>query len=360
MINKFSGLIISAVFLSAAMLQSCALTTEQQAVSKNTEAEVTLRVHHFLDEDSLTQKSLLEPWAARVEAASEGRIKVEITADMLLGGKAWDLVAQAKDGTVDIIWTAAAYTPDLFPKTSVFSLPIVHQGNAVATNLAIHELLDKELSSDFKGLHPLLIHVHAGHVFHMVDKEFTSLVDLQGLTIRPPGSKGVERWSVEQLGASPTKKRHPSLPAALRNKQLDGALLSFRLADTMGIVEAVKSHTLFGEDGSFGTSLYILLMNQQSYASLPDDLKQIIDQQSGKALAKEMGQIWQKGSEQALQHAGKQGNSIHVLSKSVRDDVYNKQLGILNLWVEKIHGGNQDEAKKLIKKASHAVKKHEL
>ncbi len=360
MINRFSGLMVSAVFIGAMMLQSCTMGTAQQTVTKNTEAEVTLRVHHFLDEYSLTQKSLLEPWAARVESASKGRIKVEITSDMLLGGKAWDLVDQAKDGTVDIIWTAAAYTPGRFPKTSVFSLPIVHQGNAIATNLAIHELLDKELSSDFQGLQPLLIHVHAGHVFHMADKTFTSLADLQGLTIRPPGSKGVARWSVEQLGASPTKKRHPSLPAALRNKKLDGALLSFRLADSMGIVEAVKSHTLYGDGGSFGTSIYMLLMNQKRYASLPDDLKKIIDQQSGAALAKEMGQIWQKGSDEALQNARKQGNSIHILSKSVRDDVYNKQLGILNLWAEKVHGGKKEDAQKLIEKARHAIEKHDL
>lgn len=360
MMKIISGLVVLPFFIALAMLQSCSVTTTQATATNNTAAEVTLRVHHFLEEDSLTQKSLLEPWAARVETTSKGRIRVEITADMQLGGKAWDLVDQAKDGTVDIIWTAAAYTPDRFPKTSVFSLPIVHQGDAIATNLAIHTFLDNELKSDFQGLQPLLVHVHAGHVFHMADKAFTTLSDLPGLTIRPPGSKGVERWSVELLGATPTKKRHPSLPNALRNKQLDGALLSFRLADSMGIVEAVKSHTLYGEGGSFGTSLYMMLMNQKSYSSLSDDLRQIIDQQSGMALAKEMGQIWQKGSEQALQHARTQGNTINILAEPVRSEVYSKQLDILDLWSEKIHGGNKNEANKLIKKASQAVKKYAL
>ncbi len=68
----------------------------------------------------------------------------------------------------------------------------------------------------------------------------------------------------------------------------------------------------------------------------------------------------QKCSEQALQYARKQGNSIHVLSEPVRQKVNTKQLAILKLWAEKTHGGNQAEANKVIKKASHAVKKHTL
>ncbi len=355
MINRFVSLIVLSVFPGVVLLSFAAPVTAQLSAATNTEAEVTLRVHHFLGEDSLTQQSLLQPWAKRVETASEGRIKVEITSDMLLGGKAWDLVDQAKDGTADIIWTAAAYTPGRFPKTSVFSLPIVHQGNPVATNLAIHELLDKELSSDFQELHPLLIHVHAGHVFHMVDNEVTSLTDLQGLTIRPPGSKGIARWSVEQLDALPTKQRHPKLASALRKKRLDGVLLSFRLADSMGVVEEVQSHILFGEGGSFGTSIYMMLMNLERYDSLPEDLKQIINQESGLALAKKMGHIWQKGSEEALENARKQGNAIHILSKSEREEAYSKQLGIHRLWVEKVYAGKKNDAQKLIEKARKTV-----
>ena len=96
-------------------------------------AEFTLRIHHFLGDDSLPHKGLIEPWARRVEAESDGRIEVKIYPKMALGGKTDKLVDQVVDGTVDIVWTAAAYTPNRFPHAEVFTLPLVHEGDPAAT-----------------------------------------------------------------------------------------------------------------------------------------------------------------------------------------------------------------------------------
>ncbi|MCP4935810.1 MAG: TRAP transporter substrate-binding protein [bacterium] len=320
-------------------------------------AEVTLRVHHFLGPESLTQTKLLKPWALRVEKASKGRIKVEIHPDMKLGGKAWDLVDQVSKGTVDMVWTAAAYTPGRFRNTEVFSLPIVHQGDAVATNLAIRELLTQELRDDFKGLYPLLVHVHAGHVFHMASKSINKIDDFKGMALRPPGRRGVGRWTIEALGASPTKKRHPKLPKALKEQKLDGALMSFRLADSMGVIDAVSSHTLYGEGGSFGTSLYLFLMNKKRYEALPDDLKIIIDEQSGKDFAKEIGQTWQQGSVDGQAAAKKHGSKIIVLDKKVREAVNAKQLEVLSLWAKQ-YDRKGITGLELMEKARKAVKRN--
>lgn len=318
-------------------------------------AEVTLRVHHFLGAGSMTQTKLLEPWAQRVEKASKGRIKVEIHPDMVLGGKAWDLVDQVSKGTVDMVWTAAAYTPGRFRSTEVFSLPIVHQGDAVATNLAIRDLLSKELKSDYEGLYPLLVHVHAGHVFHMARKSIIVPDDFKGQTLRPPGRKGVGLWTLEALGASPTKKRHPKLPKALREEKLDGALMSFRLAHSMGVIEAVTSHTLHGKGGSFGTSLYLFLMNKKRYESLPDDLKIVIDEQSGLAFAKEIGEVWQKGSEEGLAVAQKRGNRVTVMTGATLKIIDENQLEVLSQWAKK-YDRNGLKGLELIENARRAVK----
>jgi TRAP-type C4-dicarboxylate transport system substrate-binding protein len=317
--------------------------------------QITLRIHHFLGASSLTQTKLLEPWAARVEKASKGRIKVEIHPDMGLGGKAWDLVDQVSAGTVDMVWTAAAYTPGRFRNTEVFSLPVVHQGDAVATNLAIRGMLEQELKEDFKGMYPLLVHVHAGHVFHMAKKPITGIKDFKGLTLRPPGRKGVGRWTIEALGASPTKKRHPKLPKALKQELLDGALMSFRLADSMGVIDAVTSHTVYGKGGSFGTSLYMFLMNKKRYEALPDDLKIIIDEQSGRDFAIEIGKVWQQGSDKGQALAQKRGSAIHVLGEQARKAVNEKQLEVLSQWARQ-YDPRGITGLEIIEKARRAVK----
>ena len=320
-------------------------------------AELTLKVHHFLGEESLPHKMLIEPWAERIESASNGRIEVEIHPAMTLGGRAPDLVKQVQNGTVDIIWTAAAYTPGRFPRAEVFTLPMVHKGDPAATNLAIIDTLDQELSPDFEGLHPLLIHVHSGHALHMGKQPIKRMGDFSGLIIRPPG-RGVGSWTIKALGADTTKKRHPKLPKALKNNLLDGALMSFQLAQKMGVAEAANSHTLLDEDEYFGTSLYLFLMNKARYDSLPEDLRSVIDQSSGRPLAKEIGGIWREAGTSALEAARKRGSRIDVLKGEELQSARQALQEVLSRWVKTVDN-KQINGLRLIKKARQAIEHHE-
>ncbi len=275
--------------------------------------DVTLKVQHFLSEESLPHHALIEPWARRIEADSAGRIRVELYPSMTLGGKAPDLVDQVSAGSVDVIWTAAAYTPGRFPRSEVFTLPLVHRGDPVATNLAIMQSLDNGLRDDFAGLHPLLVHVQAGHALHLSTRPVVDQRDFEGLTLRPAG-RGIGLWTIEALGAAPTKKRHPKLPKALAAHALDGAFMSFQLADTMGVIDAVGSHTLLEGSGYFGTSLYLFLMNQERYQSLPADLRTVIDRNSGIHLAKQTGQAWRQAEQAGIEAARASGNRFDILA----------------------------------------------
>ena len=274
-------------------------------------AEVTLKLHHFLGPESAPQKWLMEPWAERIEAASGGRIAVEIHPDMTLGGKAPELVDQVEAGTVDIVWTAAAYTPGRFARTEVFTLPLVHGNDAAVTNQAIAAMLETDLAADFVGIHPLLVHVHAGHALHSAARPVASLGDFAGLSVRPPG-KGIGLWTVEALGAVPTTKRHPKLARALADGELDAVLMPFDLALAMEVVDAARHHTVVDGAG-FGTSLYLFLMNEARYRALPDDLRAIIDTNSSAAIAAEVGARWNNGAAAAIARAQSLGHALDVI-----------------------------------------------
>jgi predicted MFS family arabinose efflux permease len=71
--------------------------------------EVTLRFQHFVSPNSANPKYFLDPWVQKVEAESNGRIKIEIYPFMQLGGKApaqYDLI---KDGVImgAVLFTAS-------------------------------------------------------------------------------------------------------------------------------------------------------------------------------------------------------------------------------------------------------------
>ena len=102
--------------VAAAVLTALAATSAKAQ-------ELTFKLHHLLGAKAPAQTGMLEPWVKQVEENSGGRVKIEIYPAMSLGGKPPELVQQARDGVVDIVWTVNGYTPGLFPRTEVFELP---------------------------------------------------------------------------------------------------------------------------------------------------------------------------------------------------------------------------------------------
>ncbi|MBT5415703.1 MAG: C4-dicarboxylate ABC transporter, partial [Rhodospirillaceae bacterium] len=82
--------------------------------------EFRLKLHHFLSPLSHGQVGMLVPWVKAIEEQSQGRIKIDIFPSMQLGGSPPQLIDQARDGVVDIVWTLPGYTPGRFTLTEVF------------------------------------------------------------------------------------------------------------------------------------------------------------------------------------------------------------------------------------------------
>jgi TRAP-type C4-dicarboxylate transport system substrate-binding protein len=73
---------------------------------------------------------------------------------------------------------------------------------------------------------------------------------------------------------------------------IDGALIPFEVFSSIGL-EGLAGHSIEGADGSrFGTSVFLFLMNQNQFNALPADLQQIINNNIGLDLVKEMGLAW--------------------------------------------------------------------
>ena len=252
-------------------------------------ADYEFTLHHFLGPNSPAQTVLLEPWAERVRADSDGRIDIRIHPSMSLGGRPSDLVEQVESGEVDMIWTLAGYTPGRFPRTEVFELPAVHFRSAYATNRAI--IANEDLiAPDYDGLKPLLVHVHAGNAIHLRDRDATRPVDLRDLRLRTPSRTG--GWLIDTWQAEPVAMPLPEVPTAIESGRIDGALIPFEAYSAINLQDHV-SHSVLGSDGSrFGTSVFLFLMNEDRFNALPEDLQAVINDNIGLELAKEMGYAW--------------------------------------------------------------------
>ncbi len=267
------------------------LATAALCYSSAHAAEVTLTVHHFLSPKAPTQTAFIEPWAKKLEAASNGRIEVKIFPGMSMGGKPPELYRQVRDGVADVVWTLPGYTPGVFPRSEVFELPTVHRGSAEATNQAIQENFSL-IAEDYKDVHPLLIHVHAGAALHTVSKPIKTVDDVKGLKLRTPSRTG--SWMLQAWGAEPVGMPVPALPQALSKGTIDGTLVPFEIFPPLKLHQLTKYSYEGADKSRFGTSVFMFAMNKDRYNSLPADLQKVIDDNSGAALAQEMGKVWDK------------------------------------------------------------------
>lgn len=274
--------------------------------------EVTLRIHQMLPAQATIPAQAIEPWAAKVQEESGGRIKVELYPAMQLGGAPPELFDQAKDGVVDVIWTVLGYTPGRFPRSEVFELPFMTT-NAEDSSAAFYNYVMANAADEFAGVKVLALHTHGPGLFHSKDP-ITSLEDLQGMKVR--GGSRIISSMLATLGAEPVGMPVPQVTEALSKGVIDATTIPWEVTPSLRVAELVKNHTGFTSQYGLYTQTFGFIMNQDSYNNLPDDLKAVIDANSGLATSRQFGAVMDSGDSNGLSIAVSAGNNIVQLDEA--------------------------------------------
>jgi len=318
-------------------------------------AEFNFKLHHFLGATTPSQTQTIEPWAKAVEEASNGRVKIEIFPSMSLGGTPPELVGQARDGVVDIVWTVNGYTPGVFPRTEVFELPFVHTNNPSATNLAMAQLFDAELAQEYKGLEVMFLHVHGGNGLHTVDTPVYEPADVKDLKIRTPSRTGA--WTIEALGASAAAMPVPALPQALATKAVDAAFVPWEIIPALKLQQQTKYQIEGANKTRFGTLVFQMSMNETRWNGLPDDIKQAFRTASDNAWLAHLGTVWADTDDQGIAMAVEAGNT-HIMLDQAQTDAFEEALKpVIERWADEANNAGIDGAG-LLAKAKAAIAKN--
>ncbi|MEE8272655.1 MAG: TRAP transporter substrate-binding protein [Alphaproteobacteria bacterium] len=316
--------------------------------------EVTLRIHHFVPAPATAHANTIVPWAERVMAQSDGRIKIEIYPTMQLGGAPPQLYDQVRDGVVDIVWTLPGYTRGRFPMIEAFELPFM-VSSAEATSQAVQEYYETYAREEFDDIHPIFFHVHARGLFHTRGTAVTSIDDLDGLRIRAPTRQVLELMN--ELGATPVGMPVPQVPQQLSKGVIDGAVIPYEITWPLKVHELVDYHTEFAGDRGLYTSVFLFAMNKDSYESLPDDLRAIIDANSGLNVVGEIGRIWDEAEGPGANAAREQGNEILTISADDAQAWRDAAQPVIDRWIAEMdEAGNDGQA--LYDAASALVEKY--
>ena len=297
--------------------------------------QITLRLHHFNSPKSIAHRLFMQPWADEIEKRSEGRVKIQVYPAMQLGGRPTDLYGQARDGVVDIIWTIPGYTPGRFPLTEVFELPFL-AGGAAAASQALTEFHQMWMRNEYKDTHPLVFHSTAPTHIHTVGKQIRTLEDFQGMKIRTPSRVSAETLSA--LGAVPVGMPVPAVYEALSRGVVEGTALPWTIMRPFRLHEVTDYHT----EVSLSRVSFVMTMNKRRYEELPPDVKAVIDEGTGIALAKWLGQLWHDDEKPGRAIAVERGQPIITLSEAERDRWREKTQTVTDSWVEKVNALGYD------------------
>ena len=276
--------------------------------------EIRLKAHHLLPPVAFGHSAMLAPWVEKVEQDSGGRIEIDIYPSMHLGGQPPALIDQVREGVVDIVWTLPGYTPGRFPRIEVFELPFLN-AHPIVTNFAIQDFIERH-PEEFAEYKVISAFVHAGQLIHSTVPVRTA-DDLRGLKIRIPTR--VAGWMVEGWGAVPVGTTVQKIPEMLSKGIVDGTLIPFEVAFGLRVHELVD-YNIFRDDPAsprFNAQVLIVAMNLDSYASLPPDLKAVIDKNSGRNIAQWMGQVWTDVEKPGEKAALESGEFIYLPSAEV-------------------------------------------
>ena len=298
---------------------------------------VTLKLVHFLPAISNVQVNIFEPWCKKISDESQGRMKCQIYPSLQLGGTAAQLVDLARNGVADIVWTAPGYSPGRFPKTEAIELPGMIPLGGTRGSEVVWNFYQQQLKDEYKDYKVLAMHADGGMNFHTRDQKIESAKDFEGLKLRAPNRTIAS--TLTALGAVPVAMPPAQVTEAISKGVVDGAAAVWENVVPTKISEVTKYHTDTPADRpALGATALTLLMNKRKYDSLPQDLKDVLDHNSGSTLVTQIGGVFDEQIERAKEKVLAENGTIVVMPLAAYDEAITKLKPLEAQWISNAKG----------------------
>jgi TRAP-type C4-dicarboxylate transport system substrate-binding protein len=287
-------------------------------------------------------RDVLGGWAAAVEKATNGRVKMQMLAKHPVAPQGtFDGV---RDGVMDVSYVTASYTPARHPLPLLAELP-GSGGTAEINSVAFSRIHWKHLhkAGEYKGVKLLGVFTHGPGQMFLVKKPVNSVADIAGMKIRSGG--GISEASAKALGASPLVKPAPESYEILASGVADGTFFPAESIRSFNLDKVVKHATIF--PGGFYSSAFGFFMNEEKWNKLSKQDQDAINSVSGEALARLAGQAWDaadKGGMEALRAAGV---NIQQASPAFIAEVRTRTEPLANNWIQAANAKGLEGAKVL-------------
>ena len=205
-----------------------------------------------------------QPWIAAVDAATQGRVKIQLYAEETLVKEA-DQYDAVVSGLADLAACTADATPGRFPLAEFYALPLLFPSAEVAGKV-YWDVLNEFCAEEYKDV--MIVGtptIAAANLFS--NKPVHVPADLAGQRVRLGGT--IEGWVIEALGGTPVDIPTGELATSMERGVADSCFLSW----SFGLITGVKDTTKYRTELNMFYRTFALVMNKDVWDSMPKVLQ---------------------------------------------------------------------------------------
>ena len=260
-----SLLVLLMAFSMVFSICACGQQAQQdsQGEQNSEETVYTLRLGTFPGDTM----NFMQEFAADVDAASSGRVKIEVLNFLTLGTPV-DAVAMCKDGSLDFVTMSGSNYVGYEPRSAVVAVPLMVSGVDQAYTLE-KKLQEAGCFSEWEGEVISLLLTDMQYIA-TATKEIKSAADFNGMVGRCQNANGIA--VLQNLGASVTTINTNEVYMSLETGVIDFSISS----PTNMISSAYQEVVDYVIDKPLYCDVNCLIMNKNSFAKLPADLQTVV------------------------------------------------------------------------------------
>lgn len=230
---------------------------------------------------------VLHPWADRVNAAAEGKLKIDIRDGMAIANlnNSYDRVVA---DVAQISWLTHGNFAGKFQRSTVGGLPFVADDSSEKASVAMSRLYrDGLFGPEYDEVRPLMLAVLSQSNFHFRNKP-ASLANLKGLKVITSSKETGEL--AQRLGMAPIVIAVTQSYEALQRNTVDGVMLGWTAVLSFKLQEVTTYHV----EAALGTATGMMFIGKKRYESLPASAKAVLDKFSGEGESRDLGKFWDR------------------------------------------------------------------
>lgn len=289
--------------------------------------EVVLRYSNWVPATHPIVTQVIEPLSRDLQAATEGRVSIEVVPALGPPPGHFDLVANE---VADMAFSVHGYTPGRFTLTELGELPFTHN-HALVNSLAYWNTYQRFFldANEHEGVRLLGLWTNGPYQLTMRGDLLTSIDAVQGKRIRVPGPL-VERVTTT-LGMVPISSSVTDAYEQISRGVINGmfqqleSVWNFNLSEYLTHVSVVP--------GGFAHSSQYVVMSEAAYQRLSEADRAALDALTGEALVRRFAGMWQAQEDEAVDKLKGVGTVFHDVTEEVQSDLREALAFIETDWV---------------------------